>query len=417
MLAGASAQEDNVRADAREAAPTAKTANSEKPAAGDRAQSDVAAEESQTGTVPARTQTAQAEAMPAGEDAKAVSDPEETIIDAANDNVQDGAPADVAAALPQTAQPAPAPQQPTPMPVLTLAAQQVEQGETQPAQEGEAPKADIAPVIGNAPAKATPQLPEAQNAQKNGQNAPAPDAGGKPPAPGLTTAKDAATEAKIASGAGDFGKALQETQAATQDTQPTPAAGETARPAETATAAPRPAPDTNSIALATPAAPGHQPLTQGAEKLAMTAQSSPQEAPQAAPNVNQMAVEVAARSEAGAKQFEIRLDPPELGRVEVRLSIDAHGKAEAHLTADQPQTLELLQKDAPILARALRDAGLNVAQDALNFSLKNQQQQAGGDDAPRQGARGNFHNSRPLAEQPESGAYTSRGLGLLDIKV
>ena len=41
-----------------------------------------------------------------------------------------------------------------------------------------------------------------------------------------------------------------------------------------------------------------------------------------------MAVEIAAKSQSGAKQFDIRLDPPELGRVEVRLSIDASGKAQ-----------------------------------------------------------------------------------------
>src|SRR6202000_640379 len=77
----------------------------------------------------------------------------------------------------------------------------------------------------------------------------------------------------------------------------------------------------------------------------------------ATPNVNALAVEIAARSQSGAKQFDIRLDPPELGRVDVRLSIDATGKAQAHLSADQPDTLNMLQKDAPVLARALRDAG------------------------------------------------------------
>ncbi len=75
------------------------------------------------------------------------------------------------------------------------------------------------------------------------------------------------------------------------------------------------------------------------------------------PNMPALAVEIAAKSQSGAKQFDIRLDPPELGRVEVRLSIDATGKASAHLSADQPQTLDLLQKDAPTLTRALRDAG------------------------------------------------------------
>ena len=98
----------------------------------------------------------------------------------------------------------------------------------------------------------------------------------------------------------------------------------------------------------------------------------------ATPDTDALAVSIAARSLSGAKQFDIRLDPPELGRVEVRLSIDASGKTEAHLTTDQPQTLALLQKDAPILTRALRDAGLDVSQSGLNFSLKGQGQNPGG---------------------------------------
>ncbi len=49
-------------------------------------------------------------------------------------------------------------------------------------------------------------------------------------------------------------------------------------------------------------------------------------APAATPNTDALAVSIAARSMSGAKQFDIRLDPPELGRVEVRLSIDATGK-------------------------------------------------------------------------------------------
>ena len=65
---------------------------------------------------------------------------------------------------------------------------------------------------------------------------------------------------------------------------------------------------------------------------------------QAAPNLPALAVEIAAKSQSGAKQFDIRLDPPELGRVEVRLSIDATGKASAHLSADQPQTLDSVAK-------------------------------------------------------------------------
>jgi flagellar hook-length control protein FliK len=94
------------------------------------------------------------------------------------------------------------------------------------------------------------------------------------------------------------------------------------------------------------------------------------------PDLDALAVSVAARAMSGAKQFEIRLDPPELGRVDVRLSIDAGGKTQAHMTADHPQTLDLLQKDATNLTQALRDAGLDVSQDGLNFSLRGQDRQS-----------------------------------------
>jgi len=96
-----------------------------------------------------------------------------------------------------------------------------------------------------------------------------------------------------------------------------------------------------------------------------------------APDLNGFAISIAARSLSGAKQFEIRLDPPELGRVDVRLSIDATGKAVAHMATDQPQTLDLLRKDAPALTQALRDAGLDVSQNGLNFSLRGQDRQSG----------------------------------------
>src|SRR5262249_35481774 len=39
-----------------------------------------------------------------------------------------------------------------------------------------------------------------------------------------------------------------------------------------------------------------------------------------------LAVEIAARAQAGRNRFEIRLDPPELGRIDVRLDVDASGQ-------------------------------------------------------------------------------------------
>jgi flagellar hook-length control protein FliK len=96
----------------------------------------------------------------------------------------------------------------------------------------------------------------------------------------------------------------------------------------------------------------------------------------AQPNVAALALTIAVKTKAGQKQFDIRLDPPELGRVDVKLSIDDAGKAQATLQAEKPHTLELLQRDRGTLERALRDAGLDLAGGGLNFSLKGQDKDA-----------------------------------------
>jgi flagellar hook-length control protein FliK len=93
------------------------------------------------------------------------------------------------------------------------------------------------------------------------------------------------------------------------------------------------------------------------------------------PNIGALAVTIAAKSEAGSKRFDIRLDPPELGRIDVRLSVDDAGKAQAQLSADNQQTLDLLQRDKSTLERALKDAGLDLRDNGLNFSLKGQDRQ------------------------------------------
>ncbi|HKU64707.1 MAG TPA: flagellar hook-length control protein FliK [Rhizomicrobium sp.] len=195
-----------------------------------------------------------------------------------------------------------------------------------------------------------------------------------------------------------------------------------ARPVESVDAAAvKPAPQSATVSnaafaintLAAPQAAQHSQAPIAIQHVQVTAQ--------AAPDVPALAVEIAAKSQSGAKQFDIRLDPPELGRVEVRLSIDATGKASAHLSADQPQTLSLLQKDAPLLTRALREAGLDVSQDGLNFSLRQQAHDQNGND----GNNGRFASSRAFSLaatasiDPAAVTMAYRGLadGRVDIRV
>ncbi|HWA30118.1 MAG TPA: flagellar hook-length control protein FliK [Rhizomicrobium sp.] len=87
-----------------------------------------------------------------------------------------------------------------------------------------------------------------------------------------------------------------------------------------------------------------------------------------------LGVAIAAKSRDGEHQFDIKLDPAELGKVDVRISVDASGQAQAHLSVQHQHTLELLQNDKATLERDLRDSGLNLANNGLNFSLKGEQQ-------------------------------------------
>ena len=82
-----------------------------------------------------------------------------------------------------------------------------------------------------------------------------------------------------------------------------------------------------------------------------------------------MAAQIAQRFNDGGRVFDIRLDPPELGRVEVRLELGSDNTVRALLAAERTETLAELQRSARDLERALAEAGLDVGEDALSFSL------------------------------------------------
>ncbi len=85
-----------------------------------------------------------------------------------------------------------------------------------------------------------------------------------------------------------------------------------------------------------------------------------------------LAVEIAAQARAGKNRFEIRLDPPELGRIDVRLDMDKDGNVTSRLMVERSDTLDLLRRDAHQLERALNQAGLKTSDSALEFQLRNQ---------------------------------------------
>jgi chemotaxis protein MotD len=108
--------------------------------------------------------------------------------------------------------------------------------------------------------------------------------------------------------------------------------------------------------------------TQAGPQLTVTAAS------QAAVPLSGVAMEIAASVRSGKSSFEIRLDPAELGRIDVRIDVDRHGQVTSHLTVEKPETLQMLRQDANQLQRALNDAGLSTNGGGLQFSLRDQSQ-------------------------------------------
>jgi flagellar hook-length control protein FliK len=151
--------------------------------------------------------------------------------------------------------------------------------------------------------------------------------------------------------------------------------------AATALQSAAPADATNTSATNTPTSAIASVAQTSAPATSFTLQVGPAAAAtdsSSQPNIQAIAVSIAAQAQPGAKQFNIRLDPPELGRVDVRLVVDSAGKAQAHLAVDKPQTLELLQRDSGTLARALKDSGVQLNNNGLQFSLKGQDRQSDG---------------------------------------
>ncbi len=75
----------------------------------------------------------------------------------------------------------------------------------------------------------------------------------------------------------------------------------------------------------------------------------------ASPVRDQIVAAVAARTNEG--RIEVRLDPPELGRVTINFESDGGELVRAVITADTPDTLDLMRRNAELFQRSLQEQG------------------------------------------------------------
>ena len=129
----------------------------------------------------------------------------------------------------------------------------------------------------------------------------------------------------------------------------------------------------------------------------------------------QVSVQIQTAVKSGADRISIQLNPTELGKIEVKMELGDDGQLRAVISAERPETLELLQKDARGLEKSLQDAGLKTDMNSLAF------QKGGNDRGPGTEGRlaGPSINGPAAAEESAEATQTRTSLhdGSLDISV
>lgn len=82
----------------------------------------------------------------------------------------------------------------------------------------------------------------------------------------------------------------------------------------------------------------------------------------------QIAAQILRKLEGRSTRFEMSLTPDDLGRVDVKLDIDAEGRLAARLAFDNPAAAADLRGRVDELRRQLQDAGFHLADDAFEFA-------------------------------------------------
>ena len=99
-------------------------------------------------------------------------------------------------------------------------------------------------------------------------------------------------------------------------------------------------------------------------------------------------MKIAKAVQSGSDRITIRLNPAELGRVDVKLELAADGRTTAVVTADNRETLDLLRRDSSDLQKALEEGGLQLSDNDLNFNLRGEESETAenGEDGKAAGA-------------------------------
>ena len=117
----------------------------------------------------------------------------------------------------------------------------------------------------------------------------------------------------------------------------------------------------------------------------------------------QVSVKITKALQAGQDRITIRLNPAELGRVEVKMELAFDGRTTAIVTADNRDTLDMLRRDSSDLQKALEEGGLQLSDKDMQFNLRGEEGQIAEDGDGKNGSDGDEEELVDdfVAQEPE----------------
>lgn len=146
-------------------------------------------------------------------------------------------------------------------------------------------------------------------------------------------------------------------------------------------------------------------MTQRAE-MQNIQQSRPVSASQLPQFISQTGQKLLERFDGKTSSFEIRLDPAELGKVDVRIKVDADGRVQAVLAAQDPNAADALTRGLRSLENALTQAGLSLSEHGVQIELaKNGRDQSAANQQTDEGSTSSSGHETDSEEMNETGPY------------
>ncbi len=125
----------------------------------------------------------------------------------------------------------------------------------------------------------------------------------------------------------------------------------------------------NSLTPSTPLSSGAATTSSQAATPTTSASAPPPALASAPPAAVQVYTRFVERFDGRAQQFQIRLDPPELGRVNVRIEIGSDHRVHAVLATHDSNALADLLRGQRALEQSLADAGIDLSEEGIRFEL------------------------------------------------